>query len=140
VKSIPQPLNPTANPPNTFHEPPRSFQLATGQLPQKQRRHRLTICAKTVSKPGAKVFQPITLEADIQAAWGRAKAVLSCANFDVHEVADLATSLRDCAQRASAIGFASGERELLRMARFLEGRISPSDYPRYRNDDPVRLN
>jgi hypothetical protein len=32
VKSIPQPLNPTANPPNTFHEPPRSFQLATGQL------------------------------------------------------------------------------------------------------------
>jgi hypothetical protein len=80
------------------------------------------------------------LEADIQAAWSRATAVLPCAKFDAREVAKLVVSLRDCAQRASAIGFASGERELLRMARFLEGRISQSDYPRYGFDEPICLN
>jgi len=74
------------------------------------------------------------LEADIQVAWSRASAVLPCADFDANEVAGLVVSLRDCAKRASAIGFASGERELLRMARFLEGRISQSDYPQYRTD------
>jgi hypothetical protein len=46
-------------------------------------------------------------------------------------VGDLVAALRDCARRAQAIGFASGERELLRMAGYLEGRIGLCDFPRY---------
>ena len=74
------------------------------------------------------------LDTDIQTAWSKAKATLPCAKPDPLAVSDLITALQDCAERAKAIGFQNGERELLRMAKFLRGRITPSDYPRYRTD------
>jgi hypothetical protein len=74
------------------------------------------------------------LDADIQTAWSEAKATLPCVNPDPRAVSDLIESLQDCAERAKAIGFENGERELLRMAKFLRGRITPSDFPRYGTD------
>ena len=74
------------------------------------------------------------LATDIQSAWGKATAILPCANPDPNAVAELVAALRDCAERAKAIGFVDGERELLRMARFLEGRISQNVYSRYGAD------
>src|SRR5262245_1724823 len=74
------------------------------------------------------------LAADIQSAWEKAAAVLPCADPDPQAVAELVAALRDCAERAKAIGFIGGERELLRMAGFLEGRISTTVYSRYGAD------
>ena len=71
------------------------------------------------------------LEAEIQLAWDRANAALLNSQPDKDELTGLAASLRHCAGRAKAIGFLTGERELLRMACYLEGRISQADYPRY---------
>jgi len=68
---------------------------------------------------------------EIQIAWDKANTVLLDSNPDKEEVAGLAAALRHCAARAKAIGFVSGETELLRMARYLDGRIGKSDYPRY---------
>jgi hypothetical protein len=73
------------------------------------------------------------LEAEIQLAWDRANAALLNSKPDKDEIAGLAASLRHCAARAKAIGFVTGERELLRMACYLDGRISQGDYPRYSN-------
>jgi hypothetical protein len=83
------------------------------------------------------VLTGTALEADIQATWDKARAALPCANLDQQKVIELVAALRDCAERASAIGFASGERELLRMAGYLEGRISQTEYPRYRADGSI---
>ena len=77
------------------------------------------------------------LASDIQTAWEKATAVLPCADPDPHAVAELVVALRDCAERANAIGFVSGERELLRMAGYLLGRISQTEYRRYRIDGSV---
>ena len=74
------------------------------------------------------------LELEIQLTWDRANAALLNSKPDVQEITGLIAALRHCAARSSAIGFASGDRELLRMARYLEGRISPSDHPRYAAD------
>jgi hypothetical protein len=76
------------------------------------------------------------LEAEIQLAWDRANTALLNSQPDEDEVTGLAASLRHCAARAKAIGFLTGERELLRMACYLEARISQADYPRY--NDPQR--
>ncbi len=73
---------------------------------------------------------PIDLEADIQSAWKRAQMTLPLASPDKQEVLSLIDALRRCADRAKSIGFLSGEAELLRMARFLEGRIARADFPR----------
>ena len=86
---------------------------------------------------GVAVLTGTALEADIQAAWGQARSALPCADLDPQKVIELVTALRDCAERASAIGFASGERELLRMAGYLEGRLSPTEYRRYRADGSI---
>ncbi len=75
------------------------------------------------------------LEADIQAAWDKVRSALPCANLDQQKGIELVAALRDCAQRANAIGFVSGERELLRMAGYLEGRISQTEFPRYLADE-----
>jgi len=72
------------------------------------------------------------LEADIQAAWNEANKALRCTNAEREELTGLIAALRHCATRSSAIGFVTGERELLRMARYLEGRISSSEFPRYK--------
>ena len=77
------------------------------------------------------------LEADIQSAWERARSALPCAHLDQQKVIELVAALRDCAERANAIGFDSGERELLRMAGYLEGRIGQTEYPRYRADGSI---
>ena len=74
---------------------------------------------------------PSPLELEIQIAWDKANTALLNSNPDPNEVAGLAAALRHCAARAKAIGCASGETELLRMARYLDGRISQADYPRY---------
>ena len=71
------------------------------------------------------------LEADIQLAWDKAQMTLPLASPNKEEVVGLIAALRQCAARAKAIGFLSGETELLRMARFLEGRIADADFPRY---------
>jgi hypothetical protein len=78
------------------------------------------------------------LATDIQTAWEKATATLPCADPDPHAVAELVAALRDCAERAKAIGFAGGERELLRMAGYLEGRISPTVYSRYGTDGLIQ--
>jgi hypothetical protein len=75
---------------------------------------------------------PADLEADIQSAWDKANKALRCTAQNKEEIVGLVAALRHCAARASAIGFATGELELLRMARYLEGRIAPSEFPRYR--------
>jgi hypothetical protein len=79
------------------------------------------------------------LENEIQVVWSKAKATLPCPRPDPRAVSDLITALQDCAARAKAIGFENGERELRRMAKFLEGRISPSEYPRYPPEIDGRL-
>lgn len=71
------------------------------------------------------------LDDQIVTAWEKASATLRLDHPDSQEVAALIALLRDCAVRSGAIGFANGEKELLRMAAYLEGRISQSDYPRY---------
>jgi hypothetical protein len=81
---------------------------------------------------------PPPLEADIQSAWGRASATLPRVQPDTQEVIDLVASLRDCAARSKVIGFVTGERELLRMASFLEGRISPAVITRYGADGRIQ--
>jgi hypothetical protein len=83
------------------------------------------------------VLTGTALEADIQDAWGKARSALPCAELDQQKVIELVAALRDCAERASAIGFLSGQRELLRMAGYLEGRINPTEYPRYRPDGSI---
>jgi hypothetical protein len=80
------------------------------------------------------VLTGTALATDIQSAWEKASAALPCASLDPRDVADLVAALRDCAERAKAIGFAGGERELRRMAGYLEGRISQSVYLRYETD------
>ena len=77
------------------------------------------------------------LEADIQTAWDKATSVLPRADLDEQMVIELVAALRDCAERANAIGFISGERELLRMAGYLQGRVSQNEYPRYGAGGPV---
>jgi len=74
------------------------------------------------------------LDTDIQSAWGEARLTLPCASPDPQAVVGLVAALRDCAERSRAIGFAGGERELLRMAHYLEGRISPAVHARYGAD------
>jgi hypothetical protein len=74
---------------------------------------------------------PANLEADIQAVWDNANAALRLTEQNKDEVIGLIAALRHCAARAKAIGFQTGETELLRMARYLEGRIAPSEHPRY---------
>jgi hypothetical protein len=74
---------------------------------------------------------PTELETDIQTAWEKAKAALPSSRLDPQAVAELVAALLDCARRAKDIGFLGGERELLRMAGYLDGRVSPSDFPRY---------
>ena len=74
---------------------------------------------------------PADLEADIQSAWNKAQMTLPLTSPDKEEVVGLIAALRHCAARAKSIGFLSGETELLRMARFLEGRITNADFPRY---------
>jgi hypothetical protein len=71
------------------------------------------------------------LDADIQYAWHRATTTLRGSANSQQEIADLIAALRDCAARAKAVGFESGQTELLRMARYLEGRIAPSAFPSY---------
>jgi hypothetical protein len=71
------------------------------------------------------------LELEIQIAWDKANTALLRDKQDVEEVKGLIVALRHCASRSGAIGFTTGEKELLRMARYLEGRISTSDFPRY---------
>jgi len=71
------------------------------------------------------------LEFDIQRAWGKARTALVNVNPDAEEITDLIGALRSCAESANRIGFHTGERELLRMARHLEGRLRCGDYPRY---------
>jgi hypothetical protein len=78
------------------------------------------------------------LESDIQIAWGRAAAALPCISPDPQKTAELVAALRDCAARAKAIGFLSGERELLRMAGFLERRLGRAEYPQYAADRLIR--
>jgi len=80
------------------------------------------------------VLSAAPLETDIQDAWSKARSALPCANPDPQAVADLVAALRDCAERSHAIGFVDCERELLRMAHYLEGRITPAVYVRYGND------
>jgi hypothetical protein len=80
------------------------------------------------------VLTGTALAADIQSAWEKASAALPCASLDPQAVIDLVAALRDCAERAKAIGFVGGERELLRMAGYLEGRISQAVYTRYGTD------
>ncbi len=75
---------------------------------------------------------PSDLEADIQAAWTSANAALRLNEQNKDEVMGLIAALRHCAARAKAIGFETGETELLRMARYLEGRIAPSVFPQYK--------
>ncbi len=60
------------------------------------------------------------LELEIQIAWDKANAELLKSNPSKEEVAGLVAALRHCAGRAKAIGFVTGELELLRMARYLE--------------------
>jgi hypothetical protein len=71
------------------------------------------------------------LDADIQYAWQRATTTLRCSDQSQNDVAALIAALHDCAARAKAIGFESGETELLRMARYLKGRLAPSAFPSY---------
>jgi hypothetical protein len=71
------------------------------------------------------------LDADIQHAWHRATMTLRSSDQNQREVAALIAALHDCAARAKSIGFESGETELLRMARYLEGRLAPSAFPSY---------
>jgi hypothetical protein len=78
------------------------------------------------------------MAADIQTAWKGAREALPQANPDPQALADLIALLIDCAERAAAIGFTSGEAELRRMARYLEGRISPELYNRYGRDGRIR--
>jgi hypothetical protein len=80
------------------------------------------------------------LEADIQDVWGKASATLPCPAPNPREVTSLVVNLRDCARRANAIGFLTGEKELLRMAEFLIGRITKGDCPQYAtnaSDEPT---
>jgi hypothetical protein len=84
------------------------------------------------------VLTGTALATDIQSAWEKASAALPSPSPDPREIADLVTALRDCAERAKAIGFAGGERELLRMAGYLEGRISQSVYSRYGADGLIQ--
>ena len=63
------------------------------------------------------------LELEIQLAWDKANTELLNGTPDKEEVRGLAVALRHCAGRAKAIGFATGETELLRMARYLESHI-----------------
>jgi hypothetical protein len=74
---------------------------------------------------------PSDLEADIQVVWDSANTALRLNEQNRDEVIGLIAALRHCAARAKAIGFQTGETELLRMARYLEGRIALSEYPRY---------
>jgi hypothetical protein len=74
---------------------------------------------------------PNDLEADIQSAWAKANTALRLTEQNKEEIVRLIGALRNCAARAGAIGFTTGELELLRMARFLEGRIAPSEFPHY---------
>jgi hypothetical protein len=74
---------------------------------------------------------PTDLEADIQSAWKMAQLTLPLASPDKEEVLGLIAALCRCAARARSIGFLTGESELLRMVRFLEGRIANADFPRY---------
>ena len=75
-----------------------------------------------------------SLETDIEYAWEKAKSVLPCASPDPQAVAELVAALRNCAMRSRAIGFIGGERELLRMAHYLVGRVSPAAHSRYGPD------
>jgi hypothetical protein len=79
------------------------------------------------------LIEPI-LESTIQDVWGKATAVLPRAEVDQQHLVELIDSLRHCATQAQSIGFDTGSRELLRMAGYLEGRISPDLYQRYRAD------
>jgi hypothetical protein len=84
------------------------------------------------------VLTGTALATDIQSAWEKATAALPCADLDPQAVAELVAALQDCAERAKAIGFTGGERELLRMAGYLEGRISQNVYSRYGTDGLIR--
>jgi hypothetical protein len=64
------------------------------------------------------------LELEIQIAWDKANTGLLNGKPDKQEMIGLVASLRHCAGRAKVIGFATGETELLRMARYLEAHIS----------------
>jgi hypothetical protein len=64
------------------------------------------------------------LELGIQLAWDKANTELLKRSPDKEEVTALVAALCHCAGRAKAIGFATGEKELLRMARYLEAHIS----------------
>jgi len=79
------------------------------------------------------------LDTDIQVAWDQANTALLSHNPDKGEVAGLAAALRHCAKRAKAIGFVSGEKELLRMAGYLDGRIGPAEYPRYATEESILM-
>ncbi len=63
------------------------------------------------------------LDLGIQIAWDKANTDLVNGSPDKEEVTGLAVALRHCAGRAKAMGFVTGETELLRMARYLEGHI-----------------
>jgi hypothetical protein len=74
---------------------------------------------------------PADLEADIQAAWDKANRALRSTEKNKDHLIGLIAALRRCALRAKAIGFEIGETELLRVSHYLEGRIAPSEFPRY---------
>jgi len=93
---------------------------------------------KLLSAPSPAVLTGTALATDIQSAWEKASALLPCASPNPQVVVDLVAALRDCAERARAIGFLGGERELVRMAGYLEGRISQSVYSRYGADGLIQ--
>jgi hypothetical protein len=64
------------------------------------------------------------LDLGIQLAWDKANTELLNGSPNKDELIALIAALRHCAARAKAIGFVTGETELLRMARYLEAHIS----------------
>lgn len=72
----------------------------------------------------------ISLEADIQSAWGRAHNLLSKERHDPAQVADIIADLRKCVEGVRNTG-ASGERELWWLIKRLAGLNSGKHRPTY---------
>ena len=68
------------------------------------------------------------LEREIQDLWDSADKTLKNPAINVSEATALVSSLRDCAARAGATSLFTGERELRRLADYLDARLyQPSE-------------
>jgi hypothetical protein len=63
---------------------------------------------------------PLSIEAEIQSAWSRANSILSKANPDPQQIAEVISDLRMCIERVKEAGL-PGERELWWLIKRLAG-------------------